>query len=149
MAGISPYGRGCFSTSLRSYGKAFRFSSSLSSQSRRPAREQSSLLAHLHIRKKAVLRRTLFSTCGDGGNRSLSWIFYFVITYKISHSLDPHSGARTVVRLRAPSVRFPPSGQTKSPSVFTLGSFVCCPLGGSVRNNFIAVARKFSRPHRV
>jgi len=41
MAGISPYGRGCFSTSLRSYGKAFRFSSSLSSQSRRPAREQS------------------------------------------------------------------------------------------------------------
>ena len=77
MAGISPYGRGCFSTSLRSYGKAFRFSSSLSSQSRRPAREQSSLLAHLHTRKKAVLRRTLFSTCGDAGNRSLSWIFYF------------------------------------------------------------------------
>jgi hypothetical protein len=66
--------------------------------------------------------------------------------HKISHSLDPHSGARTVVRLRAPSVRFPPSGQTKSPSVFTLGSFVCCPLGGSVRNNFLAVARKFSRP---
>ena len=51
--------------------------------------------------------------------------------HKISHSLDPHSGARTVVRLRAPSVRFPPSGQTKSPSVFTLGSFVCCPLGGN------------------
>ena len=51
--------------------------------------------------------------------------------HKISHSLDPHSGARTVVRLRAPSVRFSPSGQTKSPSVFTLGSFVCCPLGGN------------------
>ena len=28
--------------------------------------------------------------------------------HKISHSLDLHSGARTVVRLRAPSVRFPP-----------------------------------------
>ena len=70
-----------------------------------------------------------------GGNRSLSSHILFLVRkahhHKISHSLDPHSGARTVVRLRAPSVRFPPSGQTKSPSVFTLGSFVCCPLGGN------------------
>ena len=67
--------------------------------------------------------------------RSLSSHILFLVRkahhHKISHSLDPHSGARTVVRLRAPSVRFPPSGQTKSPSVFTLGSFVCCPLGGN------------------
>ena len=35
-----------------------------------PARKTSSCLAHLHTRKKAVLRRTLFSTCGDGGNRT-------------------------------------------------------------------------------
>jgi hypothetical protein len=84
------------------------------------------------------------------GNRSLSWIFYLwfakLTIIKYLTRSTPHSGARTVVRLRAPSVRFPPSGQTKSPSVFTLGSFVCCPLGGSVRNNFSPSLENFHDP---
>ena len=53
------------------FSTPFPFASTLiRKRSSIPARKPSSWLAHLHTRKKAVLRRTLFSTCGDGGNRT-------------------------------------------------------------------------------
>jgi hypothetical protein len=49
---------------------------------------------------------TLFALCAGEDLVTLMDIL-FRYAYSISHSFDPHSGARTIVRLRAPSVQVP------------------------------------------
>jgi hypothetical protein len=82
----------------------------------------------------------LFNVCEEGLGHSRGFLLRFSNSQK-PHSLDLHSGARTIVRLRAPSVQVPhcPHKQ-KGPNVLHCGLMF---VGGTwPRTFFVAVASK-------